>query len=110
MSTTTKPSAAKSAPKSAAVKPATKRSARKPTRSTKVTPARGHAHADPPQGAPGATARHRWLAVAMRVPGEDSPLTVPYDTFLNEARAEGKGTDEDVAEGEDAADDDTNDG
>jgi hypothetical protein len=23
----------------------------------------------------------------MRVPGEDSPLTVPYDTFLNEARA-----------------------
>ena len=27
-----------------------------------------------------------------------------------QARAEGKGTDEDVAEGEDAADDDTNDG
>lgn len=83
MTTSSKSNAAKSAPKSAP-KPATRRSARKPARATKVaapTPAAS------PQSPAATDAHQRWRSIAMQVPGEDSPLTVPYDVFLNEARA-----------------------
>ncbi|MFO0604924.1 MAG: hypothetical protein U0324_17210 [Polyangiales bacterium] len=66
---TTRSNAAKTAPK---IAPA-KRAARKPARATKVA-----APADP--------ARARWVAAAMRVDGDASPLVVPYDVFLGEAR------------------------
>ena len=49
------------------------RAARKPARTTKVAAA-----ADP--------ARARWVAAAVRVDGDDSPLNVPYGVFLGEAR------------------------
>jgi len=61
-----------SASKKSAPKSAPKRAARKPARATKVAPAAG---------------RHRWLALATRVIDEANPLSVPYDVFLNEARA-----------------------
>ncbi|MFO0604464.1 MAG: hypothetical protein U0324_14885 [Polyangiales bacterium] len=70
-------SAAKSAPKSAP-KPASKRAARKPARATKVAAPRA------PHG-PGAP-RPRWVSAAMLVASDDSPLRIPYDVFLDEAR------------------------
>lgn len=82
MSSSKKSTAAKSTPTSAAAKPASRRSARKPARATKVAAAPRSA-----ASSPGATGRQRWLTAATQVPGDDSPLTVPYDVFLNEARA-----------------------
>lgn len=67
---TTRSNAAKTAPTTAPAK----RAARKPARATKVA------------AAPADPARARWVAAAMRVDGDASPLVVPYDVFLGEAR------------------------